>query len=266
MKPGIYYDLAFDKYLAIEALSSHGIGDFLQSPAHYRHARDNPNLDPTPALVFGAAAHCKILENGYCDRFVIKPTDINRRTKAGKIEWAEWQQDNQDKGHLTLDDAETIDLMEATFRKVKTAQGLISKGEPEVSLVWEHPTHGFLCKCRLDWINADKLWVIDYKTTLDASSDRFGRDVVNYGYDVQAAWNSQGVDVLFGNRPKFFFIAQEKAPPFAAKVYHVPQGVLNRGERVADGILDQYVYCLDNGKWPAYPDKVEVLELPRWAR
>lgn len=76
------------QYNEIPAVRRSALWEIRKSPMHYKYAVEHPE-EPTEALRFGIAAHKFILEpETFFDEFVTVPK-IDRRTKAGKEEWAE---------------------------------------------------------------------------------------------------------------------------------------------------------------------------------
>ena len=66
-------------YLSVSALKA-----FNRSPNHYIQYVSLDKKPPGPAMVFGSAAHCLILEeHDFPNRYAIGP-DVDRRTNAGK--------------------------------------------------------------------------------------------------------------------------------------------------------------------------------------
>jgi len=76
-------DMPFSDYLALDAMSAHGLMQIERSPAHYRHAIDTPHA-PTPAQALGTAAHMAILEPDHYEAHAHVAPNVDRRTKAGK--------------------------------------------------------------------------------------------------------------------------------------------------------------------------------------
>ena len=65
----IMHDMPAADYHAAKALSKSGLDQFRKSPAHFRAWQDGRTKNETsPALEFGSAAHCAVLEP---ERFVI---------------------------------------------------------------------------------------------------------------------------------------------------------------------------------------------------
>lgn len=83
MSAKLVYHMPAEQYHATVALSKSGLDQFQRSPAHYKAWLEGAKEEPTPAMVFGSAFHCAVLERDeYAKRYVIFEGD--RRTKAGK--------------------------------------------------------------------------------------------------------------------------------------------------------------------------------------
>ena len=70
-------------YFAVPALSASLAKKLAISAAHGREFMLNPPKQ-TPAMAFGTAVHATILEPHRQDVFVVRPDDLDRRTKDGK--------------------------------------------------------------------------------------------------------------------------------------------------------------------------------------
>lgn len=142
------------------------------------------------------------------------------------------------------------------------AAKLLAKGKAEVTITWEQ--QGVPCKARCDFIN-DLGYIVDLKSTTDASVNEFNRSIAKYGYHRQEAFYVDGYTAALGKPPKgFIFVCVENKPPYAVGVYALDMAGEEKGrEEIAD-LLETYKLCKETGVWPAYSDKVEVIELPRW--
>ena len=67
-------------------------------------------------------------------------------------------------------------------------------GRTEVSFFWDDPETGVACKGRIDRMRRqhNRAWILDLKSTDDASKPAFTRSVVNYAYHRQADWYETG--------------------------------------------------------------------------
>jgi exodeoxyribonuclease VIII len=144
----------------------------------------------------------------------------------------------------------------------KAAKALLeADGEIERSVFWTHQETGEACKARLDKLSPRKAFIADVKSTRDASPTAFAKSIVNYRYDVQADHYSEPMHGV-----RFVFIAVEKTPPYAVAVYAVNPEILALGRSRRAPNMRTYAECRATGRWPAYPETIQHITLPRWAR
>jgi hypothetical protein len=147
------------------------------------------------------------------------------------------------------------------------AQLVRGRGVSELSLVWQHPETGLTCKGRLDRLVsfADWSWIVDVKTSRDASPRAFAADCARYGYHRQLAFYRSGLEELRPAPRRAAIVAVEKEPPFAVAPYELTERALDQGDRENATALATYRECSDTGVWPGYSNGLELLELPPWA-
>jgi len=238
-----------------------------ESPEKFKWYKENP-VKPTPALIFGQFIHALTLTpDTVWNDFVVAP-DVDRRTKAGKEEYAAFMDRNQDKTLVPLDLFADGMNMHAAITNNKLANRLLS-GETEVPLFWTDETTGEGCKCRLDSILRvkEKLVVVDLKTTENAETDSFTKSAVQYGYDFQAAMYSEGVKANYGVVPTFVFVAIEKKEPYAINILQADELMLRRGYDLYREYLGMYHECKRTGNWYGYMganNVINSLSLPAW--
>ena len=167
----ILHDLTNAEYHAHPAaISKSGLDRIDQSPAHYKSWLTEPRKE-TPAMAFGTAAHCWILETDEAlNRYVIAPQGIDRRTKDGKAQWAELELSG--KTIISAEDAQTLENMLATVHSHPVADELLDNGIAESSVFAE--LLGVNVKCRPDWLH-DNSVIVDLKTTDNAGPGAFGK-------------------------------------------------------------------------------------------
>lgn len=197
-----------------------------ESPEKYLWAIHNP-IEPTPAMVFGAAAHSFILEpKSFCEEYAIAPEGIDKRTKDGKERWEKFSNENEGKTIISADNYAVMSAMQDALCRCQMANNLIyGKGETELPLFWKDKDTGERCKVKLDrLVRLDKRFVVvDYKTAASAQTDRFVHDMIKYGYTLQAAMYTEAVMKCkrLKYRPDFIFVVQEKAEPYSVNVIYV---------------------------------------------
>lgn len=248
-----------------------------RSPAHYYAKYLDPNREweiPTPALAFGSALHTLVFEpTEFAKRFVVAP-EINRRTNAGKEEYAAFMEANKGKTVIDSDVIEHCMKMKEAVYNHPAAAILLENGVAEKRVNWEwfgqdedgNDIH-VPCKIKPDWHSRND-FLVDLKTTEDASPAGFGKSVWNYRYHVQGAFYCDGLaQSRSGDYPRgFIFIAVEKSAPYAVGVYYLTTEQMDIGRREYSRDLQVYHKCLRTGDWPAYGTGVSAVQLPGWAR
>jgi len=263
-KPGIF-ELSNEEYHDQPGLNKSGLVQLAKSPAHYFEWYHAPEEEPTRAMVIGTAIHTAILEPDKFVQSIIIAPQVDKRTKAGKAEWESFQEKAKGKIVLTEDEVHAIEGMKASVYNNITAFDLLLEGKAEQSIFFKDPVHNLLCKVRPDWYTVDRE-VVDIKTCLDAGYDGFSKAIANYKYHWQALFYLKGLTAVTEiEHAKFIFIAVEKTPPYAVAIYEATKDMLNTARRQIASILDVYAHCLKRNVWPGYEDKVQQIELPRWA-
>jgi exodeoxyribonuclease VIII len=200
-------------YHADPAISSTQLVEACRSPAHFwQISTMNPGAEPredTPDLILGRAIHCRLLEpKDFHFRYRCAP-DVDRRTKAGKQAYAEFEQFVAEQGAtaITPDMRETIEGMAAALeqQELETTSGQIIKladifkhGEAEQAFFWKDAETGLMCRCKADWIIGSI--VLDYKSTRDARLHQFRRQVGGLRYHMRAAFYLDGIEAVIGKR------------------------------------------------------------------
>ena len=247
-----------------EFVSSSQLKEMAKSPAHFKAALESP-WKRTAALEFGDAAHCYILQpKEFERRFTAMPATI--KVKRGK-EYEAFQSANAGKTLLAGDDIEALVGMADSFRSHKTASIFLGSdsGIAEMSCFFTDPETGILCRIRPDFLPGGAV-ICDYKTTENASPSEFQRSCVKYGYDIQAGFYTLGMELLTGIPHRFMFIAQEKKPPYEIAVYEASPDFIERGRAKAVSLLETLKTCRETGIYPGYPDEIQTLDLPSWAK
>ena len=253
-----------------ERLTSSGAKELLRSPAHYylRYGPRAKQTPPTAAMRFGTAAHMLILEGE--EKFkahVAANPGINRRTKAGKVEWSEFL---ASRPGLTSDMVFSIEdydnlfwMRDSVFAHPKAAE-LLGSGHPECHYQWDDPQTGAPCKALADWLSDHAL--VDLKTCADASPEGFAKAVYNFKYHLSACFYLMGDAVCSdGVMRDFYWVAAEKHTNQVA-VYTMDDIARDSGESLCRRALDLYSKCKETNEWGGYPQDVLTLNSPAWAR
>ena len=243
-----------------------------RSPLHYWARYVDPKRvepEPTAAMLLGTAVHTLVLETDqFAERYVAAPEGIDRRTKAGKELFAEWEAQAAGRTVLTKADADLIQAMGRAVHGHPAAAYLLGlPGKAETTHMWTDEATGLECKCRPDWLVDDGSMIVDLKTTEDASPAGFAKSIANFRYHVQASWYLDGLERATGRRPEqFIFLVVEKKWPHPVAVYAADAEMVAAGQVTAARDMLLLAECRDADYWPAYSDQIETISLPPWMR
>ena len=268
MNPGIYYDLPFDEYLAIDAVNNSSLRPIQKSMAHYKAALEEPS-EPTEAMKLGSFLHGGVLEPLVAlGRYVVMPPfhdqvrrpdgsryDNPRNTKPYKELKAEFMAANADKTVVDSDWYESlIGITRAMRAHPDVCRSFQAGCESEVTLVWRSPATGLLCKCRLDVLNRSggQRRIGEFKSTADAS--QFEWQMWRLNYHRQFAFYQHGLYVLTGERYEVFVIAAETTAPYGLRAAPVDPETLEVGRGIYRGCLEEIAECRARNEWPGYVD------------
>lgn len=268
------------------AISSSGLKLLAKSPKHFWAKYLDPDRqekEPTEAMLLGSVVHSIVLEleKFECD-FAVMPQGIDKRTKEGKRLWEEWQEANSGK---TVVKQESVDIAKNIAKAIMQhpAAGIINAGIglPEHTIFWEENTiceSGIVpvkCKARLDYCvepnesaGLPNGIIIDLKTTADCGED-FARSAYNLGYHIQAAFYAKAMSEAYGVpflEIPFVFLAAEKESPFAVVAYKASEDFMRAGWYECSRLLSSYAQCKVTNSWPCYPETIQELNLPKWAK
>lgn len=238
-----------------------------KSPLHFKHHMEHPDAK-TDALRFGAAVHAFILEPETFDEHYLIAPEVNRRTKAGREEWEQFENECRawGKSWVTLSEYELFKDMIWGLTQNELARDLL-KGKHEQEFYWNDDVTGEPCKCKVDCITEynGKPYIVDYKTTDSCDDGHFERSARKYGYQFQAGMYCEG---LFQNtfiEYGFAFVAQEKTPPYASRVYICSEDYIKRGYDTFRELIGIYHDCKQTGNWYGFEGRdglpVELVEV-----
>jgi hypothetical protein len=273
-QPGLYPGVKREIYFSWDAVNQSLLKKGTRSWAHARAYQLRPPA-PTPALETGNAMHMAILEPELFEKEYQAPPlnpethqKWDRRSKAGKAAWAEAEAT----GGTILPMKDWMFVLEARRAAwdqppVKALLG--GKGLNEMGVVWVDEETGVTCKALIDRLTRwdDWTWVIDLKSTVDGSPDGWPKQVMRYGYHIQAPWYLDGL-AAHDAKPtprRFCFLTFEKEDPFVVQPYACTEGMLEQGRAEYRKLLRQYAECLETDVWPGYGGEMRDFHLPEWA-
>lgn len=169
-----------------------------------------------------------------------------------------------------------LDILSGILTQIAAHAGaskLLRFGTSEQSLFWTDPETGVKCKIRIDRVVEDEtgriIAILDAKAARDASKEGFRKAVEQYGYDVQAAYYSDGFKETFGYEVPFLFLAAENEFPCAIALYKASAEMIETGRKKARAGLLIKQWCEENQSWPGYQtgdeEDIEEITPSSWA-
>ena len=231
-------------------------------PAYFKWCEDNPQ-EPSEDMVLGSAFHKIVLEpETFGDEFVVMP-NFDRRTKEGKLKYAEFLELSEGKTVITQDQLETICGMRDSIMSNPYARKLIN-GNIEQSMYFTDDLTKVECKCRPDvWRKvADRVVITDLKSAKSVMPNDFMRDCVKYHYDLQTAMYRDGASKVLGvpkDNIDFVFIAVEKKPPYLLNIMQADTYVIQKGEADFREYIGTYAECLETQNWYSFNGKDNII-------
>lgn len=258
------------EYRQHPAISRSELWKMHESPEKFKWYKDHP-APPTPTLTFGQYVHALLLSPETIERDFFMMPELNLRTKDGRA-----QRDlliaKCELEHKTMIDGDTAELaqnMVAACQADPETLALLT-GQHEQPFFWTDEMTGIACKCRTDVITLvdGETAIVDYKSTTNASTHAFVRDMYKLGYHFQAGMYCTGVKeaLHLDKLPRFFFVAQEKTAPYSINRIEVPEDVIQLGVDLFREYIGTYQQCIELDWWWGYngatnlPNEAYILE------
>lgn len=267
-KPGAVYDMPEHAYHADPCPASSISGTMaatIMQPGGLAKLKTKKQIEPTPAMRLGSAAHAVTLGAG--PALVMDEYMTPSGAQSTKAEAKEWRAKQEAKGLQVVTPAmyEKAHTMAEIVHSHPEVSQMFSGGRAEVSIFDYDQAARVWLRGRIDYITNRKL-VIDYKTTNDASQHTFWRNIGYRGYHVQAAHYmriARRLD-LINEDATWMWIAQETEAPYLVAVYELDTDDLERSIQVDELAIKRWARALAADEWPGYPTKPVTLRLAEW--
>lgn len=247
------------------------------TPQRFAYDRANPQ-PPKPAFDFGAVAHKLVLGEG--DQFLVLDPATHGLKKDGTVAdnprattaWKEAENTARAEGLVPIhaDDYRKALNMAQIVHAHETAGPLLADGHAEVWMYWTEAQTGQGLRQRVDWMrtpqNGERLTIVEYKTTVDASPESFGRTAFRLGYHIGAAFAVLGAAALkLDSDADYVIVAQEKEPPHQVALHRFDSLAFSYAVGQMRAAIATFRRCTATGEWPGYAPIVHSIPLPLWA-
>jgi exodeoxyribonuclease VIII len=240
-------------------ISKSGLDKIAKAPALYEWKYlKGGNDDDTQTLIFGRAFHDYVLQRDvFMKNYVIKPIF---KGIGSRKESEQWDYYHQNKDVVSIKEYEHIIGMDKALRAHPKVAKILRSGMAEKTFNFVEPMTGAPCKIRPDWIS-DLGYVLDLKSTDDASTSGIKKSVRKYRYYVQDAFYTDGLErngiIIKG----FIFAFVEKKPPYLVNVCVLSPEYVEHGRNTYQDNLLTYMESLETGVWGGYGTDIIQIEM-----
>lgn len=267
--PLILTDQEMKPYLAAPGLSSTGLAYFDDSMAKGKAYLDGLIRIEGKHLDLGTAVHSYMEDReGFWNRYIKRPPGMDRRTKQGKADYAEFEIACGAKTILEWADWQTVEgIAESMDRSndLLIKMVMTSPGENETSFFWKEA--GLDHKCRADRLvhpedavcaelceRFPELFdrpfglkiVVDYKTTSKPADPKsFYWTAKSFKYPLKSAHYLAGTGA-----DAFLWVVMETSAPYHVTRYLMSPSSMDFYSRRRLELLEQIRECEATGEWP----------------
>lgn len=233
---------------------------YKKSPLH----KEKEIQKETEALRISSMYHDYILENHLFWEYyysldeteILEELSIKYTNPRNTNRYREWYAiESAKSGNKTFATPKEIDNLKAMRKellKYPFINYLLNNSEKEVSAYGQFD--GVPVKGRFDMINYKRRWIADLKGLVDASEKGIKKYLVDYDGHLQPAlYTHLAQNLTADDSPwTFYWIAQEKVPPFAVGIYKASIQVINVGLHELGLLVEQHRYCEETGDFAGY--------------
>jgi hypothetical protein len=160
-------------------------------------------------------------------------------------------------------DFDKIEAMRHSLMADPANRAMFEGGFPELSIVSDE------FKCRPDLMTKGE-WLVNYKTTMDAEPQTFGRKATDMGYPMRATMECELFKQAYGHYPAgYIILAQEKDAPYLCKpftIYERSRGdhdnqphAWQMGRKQLGEAIKMYRKCRDADIWPGLGGREDLM-------
>lgn len=192
---------------------------------------------------------------------------------------------------LSNEDYSTLEQIGVEFyNNQKNLSTLLKNGRPEVVIIWKDPATGVMCKCRLDYVQAEAIVDVKSFSIKDFNTpliDQLRKKTIFSFYNFQYAIYAEAIEIvinqikagkagIFGEdnqefidnflknpKKRFFILYVRTTAPYQMQALELEQAEVSGGGEnayysVANQLwrasLDKYAHFLKTGKWKGEED------------
>jgi len=225
-------------------------------PRAFQHVIDNP-IKTTAAMKFGTAFHMYVLEPGqFLKHYAIEPDGIDKRTTLGKSTLLQFNESLNGREAISHKDYSLIVNMTRNLEVNEHYSLLNNCTQFEKIYLWKNEGFDILCKGKLDAVNTKDKYIVDLKTTRDASPETFKETIINQKYHMQAAFYCDALGY-----EDYYIYAIEKTKPYCICVYKISKEMLAAGRVMYTCAISDYKAYVKDGEVPRDYNGGQIYEI-----
>lgn len=272
IEEGVYTDLSSEDYHGDkESISRSALMDFKKCQRKYwaKHLNpDRPVEETKPSWAFGTAFHTLILEPHLFEKnYFIMPEKVLLKN-VGREAYDEYKkiekeaESCKDKVVLSRADFNALLAMRHSLLENKKAKQLVENATYESSYFWQDGHSGLMLKSRPDILHSNMY--VDLKTIDDASPENYQREMVKYGYHIQAAMVKDAVFYLENRKlDACINICVEKNYPHLVAIYIIDEFAIEEGHVQYKQLCLDLKNARETNEYSDYG--IQTISLPKWA-
>lgn len=252
-------NISDEEYFKMDGINSTSLKLFIQDQIAYynRYVAKTIPFKYSEAMTFGSALHCWVLQPELFDmRFIIKPDDVDLRTKEGKY----WKLQNEHKDVLSKNDLILIKSMGSRCLDIIPKQWRDTTQFKEIALTMPHEQTWIKGKVDLLLEFDAKMINVDLKTTTDLSDLALSRTILNYGYGIQGELYRRLIEFNY-KKPCESYLLFTSKDTGNARIINIDNFVNHCVSKVSQGI-DDLIFSLDSGIYLSPYENITHLKLP----
>lgn len=257
------YNMPEEVYHNSPGYSNSKIKSFLQNPKLYEYYIDI-KFKPNKSMELGSLVDMMITqpERFKSEYHIIKSfvdgKKIDRRSKVYK--------DLPEDGRKKIFDHElgTAQQMEYNLMSHPMSKQLLNVQDCYTQLCCYATDDDMLKRGMLDYISGDGSYIVDIKTTKDASIYGWYKMNKEYKYYMQCAWYLHLFGKYFRNLKTFYFVTIENVPPYECAWYQLQAEDIERSFKIVNDGCKKLHQATITGKFENYSQKVNLPALPEW--
>lgn len=226
-------------------LSSSNLKMLLKDPEKFyieRILNQKPEEEERSYFSEGKFLHSLVLEPDKVSQYAIFPG----LRKSGKV-WEDFKAENKGKTILSAPQVNRCEVLYKNYSLTKVAVELIQGGFAEHTMLGE--ILDVPVKVRADYINVDKGYIVDLKTSSSSTDiELFRHTIAEYRYDLSAAMYCQVALETYKKLFDYYFIVVSKEDGGVA-VYKASSDTLSKGAGLMLQAIVKYKKGMETGKW-----------------